>query len=63
MGEAVDGSKSKRTVFVTVGTTCFDSLVRAVERLEMHCSKRAMPILSFKWAGVLTRPQSSCCHI
>ncbi|KAL6541324.1 hypothetical protein OROHE_011032 [Orobanche hederae] len=34
MVEADDGSKSKRTVFVTVGTTCFDSLVRAVDMQE-----------------------------
>ncbi|KAL6559496.1 hypothetical protein OROGR_004613 [Orobanche gracilis] len=36
MGEADDGSKSKRTVFVTVGTTCFDSLVRAVDMPEIR---------------------------
>ncbi|KAL6570982.1 hypothetical protein OROGR_000532 [Orobanche gracilis] len=36
MGEADDGSKSKRTVFVTVGTTCFDSLVRAVDMQEVR---------------------------
>ncbi|KAL6573628.1 hypothetical protein OROHE_002087 [Orobanche hederae] len=36
MGEADDGSKSKRTVFVTVGTTCFDSLVRAVDMQEIR---------------------------
>ncbi|KAL6538857.1 hypothetical protein OROMI_025183 [Orobanche minor] len=36
MSEADDGSKSKRTVFVTVGTTCFDSLVRAVDMQEIR---------------------------
>ncbi|KAG9439042.1 hypothetical protein H6P81_019207 [Aristolochia fimbriata] len=30
MGEAADGA-SRKTVFVTVGTTCFDSLVRGVD--------------------------------
>ncbi|KAL0420978.1 UNVERIFIED_CONTAM: UDP-N-acetylglucosamine transferase subunit ALG13 [Sesamum latifolium] len=34
MGEADDGLRSKRVVFVTVGTTCFDSLVRAVDTQE-----------------------------
>ncbi|XP_052198959.1 uncharacterized protein LOC127806042 [Diospyros lotus] len=31
MGETDDSMKSKRIVFVTVGTTCFDALVRAVD--------------------------------
>ncbi|XP_048127873.1 UDP-N-acetylglucosamine transferase subunit ALG13 homolog isoform X2 [Rhodamnia argentea] len=30
MGETEDGVRPQRTVFVTVGTTCFDALVRAV---------------------------------
>ncbi|KAK6157802.1 hypothetical protein DH2020_012050 [Rehmannia glutinosa] len=34
MGESHDSVKSKRIVFVTVGTTCFDSLVRAVDTQE-----------------------------
>lgn len=35
MGDSVDGSSSKRTVFVTVGTTSFDALVKAVDTLEV----------------------------
>ncbi|KAG8366393.1 hypothetical protein BUALT_Bualt17G0075000 [Buddleja alternifolia] len=35
MGEGDDSLKSKRVVFVTVGTTCFDSLVRAVDTQEV----------------------------
>jgi hypothetical protein len=35
MGDAEDGVKPKRTVFVTVGTTCFDALVRAVDTQEV----------------------------
>lgn len=35
MGEADDRLRSKRVVFVTVGTTCFDSLVRAVDTDEV----------------------------
>ncbi|KAI3941650.1 hypothetical protein MKX01_018240 [Papaver californicum] len=35
-GESDDnGVKSKKTVFVTVGTTCFDALVKAVDTLEV----------------------------
>ncbi|XP_011071318.1 UDP-N-acetylglucosamine transferase subunit ALG13 homolog [Sesamum indicum] len=36
MGEADDGLKSKRIVIVTVGTTYFDSLVRAVDTQEVR---------------------------
>ncbi|GFQ02042.1 UDP-n-acetylglucosamine transferase subunit alg13 homolog [Phtheirospermum japonicum] len=36
MGEADDSLKSKRIVFVTVGTTCFDSLVRSVDTKEVR---------------------------
>lgn len=35
MGHADDDLKSKRVVFVTVGTTSFDSLVRAVDTQEV----------------------------
>ncbi|KAK2640520.1 hypothetical protein Ddye_028315 [Dipteronia dyeriana] len=35
MGDTLDGLSSKRTVFVTVGTTCFDALVKAVDTLEV----------------------------
>ncbi|XP_062143240.1 uncharacterized protein LOC133883149 isoform X1 [Alnus glutinosa] len=35
MGDTEDGVKPKRTVFVTVGTTCFDALVRAVDTWEV----------------------------
>ncbi|GLT72026.1 hypothetical protein SLA2020_439970 [Shorea laevis] len=35
MGDTEDGVKLKRTVFVTVGTTCFDALVRAVDTREV----------------------------
>lgn len=31
MGDTEDGLKSKKIVFVTVGTTCFDALVRAMD--------------------------------
>lgn len=31
MADTEDGSKPKKIVFVTVGTTCFDALVRAVD--------------------------------
>ncbi|KAL3728257.1 hypothetical protein ACJRO7_032929 [Eucalyptus globulus] len=36
MGDAEDGVGPKRTVFVTVGTTCFDALVRAVDTREVQ---------------------------
>lgn len=36
MGDAEDGVRPKRTVFVTVGTTCFDALVRAVDTREVQ---------------------------
>lgn len=36
MGEGDDSLKSKKVVFVTVGTTCFDSLVRAVDTQEVR---------------------------
>lgn len=35
MGEIDDISKGKRVVFVTVGTTSFDALVRAVDTQEV----------------------------
>lgn len=35
MGDTEDGVKPKRTVFVTVGTTSFDALVRAVDTQEV----------------------------
>ncbi|KAF5738326.1 UDP-N-acetylglucosamine transferase subunit ALG13 isoform X1 [Tripterygium wilfordii] len=35
MDNVKDSEISKRTVFVTVGTTCFDALVRAVESKEV----------------------------
>ncbi|KAL3516128.1 hypothetical protein ACH5RR_023030 [Cinchona calisaya] len=35
MGKEDDGLESRRTVFVTVGTTRFDSLVRAVDTQEV----------------------------
>ena len=35
MGDTEDGVKPKRTVFVTVGTTSFDALVRAVDTREV----------------------------
>ncbi|OMP02372.1 hypothetical protein CCACVL1_02823 [Corchorus capsularis] len=35
MGEAEDGLKPKRVVFVTVGTTCFDKLVQMVDTQEV----------------------------
>ncbi|KAF3454435.1 hypothetical protein FNV43_RR04882 [Rhamnella rubrinervis] len=31
MGDTEDGSKPKKIVFVSVGTTCFDALVRAMD--------------------------------
>lgn len=31
MGETEDSAKPKKIVFVTVGTTCFDALVRAMD--------------------------------
>lgn len=41
-GDTDESSKLKRIVFVTVGTTSFDSLVRAVDTLEVkeELSKR-----------------------
>ncbi|KAF5752729.1 Glycosyltransferase family protein 28 isoform 1 [Tripterygium wilfordii] len=36
MDNAEDGEKFKKTVFVTVGTTCFDALVRAVDTKEVQ---------------------------
>ncbi|KAH6798380.1 glycosyltransferase family protein 28, partial [Perilla frutescens var. frutescens] len=36
MGEIDEISKSKRVVFVTVGTTSFDALVRAVDTMEVR---------------------------
>ncbi|KAH7572028.1 hypothetical protein JRO89_XS04G0189200 [Xanthoceras sorbifolium] len=36
MGDTADGLSSKRTVFVTVGTTCFDALVKAMDTLEVQ---------------------------
>lgn len=36
MGEIDEISKSKRIVFVTVGTTSFDALVRAVDTREVR---------------------------
>lgn len=35
MGGIEDIVTLKRTVFVTVGTTCFDALVKAVDTLEV----------------------------
>ncbi|KAL3538052.1 hypothetical protein ACH5RR_001418 [Cinchona calisaya] len=35
MAKAYEDLRSRRTVFVTVGTTCFDSLVRAVDTREV----------------------------
>ena len=35
MGSNGDGVSSKKVVFVTVGTTQFDALVRAVDTLEL----------------------------
>lgn len=35
MGEARDGVKVKRVVFVTVGTTCFDALVKVADSQEV----------------------------
>jgi beta-1,4-N-acetylglucosaminyltransferase len=35
MGDTEDGVKPKRTVFVTVGTTSFDALVRAVDTQDV----------------------------
>lgn len=35
MGDAEISGETKRIVFVTVGTTCFDSLVRAVDTKEV----------------------------
>lgn len=35
MGERNDTVKEKRLVFLTVGTTCFDALVRAVDTTEV----------------------------
>ncbi|XP_022719331.1 UDP-N-acetylglucosamine transferase subunit ALG13 homolog [Durio zibethinus] len=35
MGEPEDGAKPKRVVFVTVGTTCFDVLVKVVDSQEV----------------------------
>ncbi|GMI88793.1 hypothetical protein like AT4G16710 [Hibiscus trionum] len=35
MGESQDGVKGKRMVFVTVGTTCFDALVKVVDSQEV----------------------------
>lgn len=42
MGGAADGERPKRMVFVTVGTTCFDSLVKAVDsdHVKQELSKR-----------------------
>lgn len=36
MGDREDSIKPRRTVFVTVGTTCFDSLVKAVDNQEVQ---------------------------
>lgn len=36
MGDGEDSIKPKRIVFVTVGTTCFDSLVKAVDTQEVQ---------------------------
>lgn len=35
MGDTHDDTKPERTVFVTVGTTSFDALVRAVDTSEV----------------------------
>ncbi|XP_022744505.1 UDP-N-acetylglucosamine transferase subunit ALG13 homolog [Durio zibethinus] len=35
MGETEDGMRPKKVVFVTVGTTCFDVLVKVVDSLEV----------------------------
>ncbi|MBA0554902.1 hypothetical protein Golob_013977 [Gossypium lobatum] len=35
MGEARDGVKVKRVVFITVGTTCFDALVKVADSQEV----------------------------
>ena len=35
MGAIGDGTKPERIVFVTVGTTCFDALVKAVDTWEV----------------------------
>lgn len=35
MGDTRDSVSLKRIVFVTVGTTCFDALVKAVDTLEV----------------------------
>ncbi|KAL6989656.1 N-acetylglucosaminyldiphosphodolichol N-acetylglucosaminyltransferase [Sarracenia purpurea var. burkii] len=35
MGDTGDGIKSERIVFVTVGTTCFDALVRVMDTMEV----------------------------
>ncbi|KAK7815738.1 udp-n-acetylglucosamine transferase subunit alg13 like protein [Quercus suber] len=35
MGDTENGEKARKTVFVTVGTTLFDALVRAVDSLEV----------------------------
>ena len=42
MGDSENGVKPRKTVFVTVGTTSFDALVRAVDTREVkqELSKR-----------------------
>ncbi|KAE8688498.1 Glycosyltransferase family protein 28 isoform 2 [Hibiscus syriacus] len=35
MGESLHGVKGKRVVFITVGTTCFDALVKGVDSQEV----------------------------
>lgn len=35
MGEADDIARLKKTVFVTVGTTCFDALVKVVDTQQV----------------------------
>ena len=35
MGDTENGEKASKTVFVTVGTTLFDALVRVVDSLEV----------------------------
>lgn len=64
MGDAEDGVRPKRTVFVTVGTTCFDALVRAVDTREVQqeLSARGYTHLVIQMGRGTYTPKKVCLH-